>query len=191
MPSTLMTWIQTVRPKAVDCPLNWGSSKMSRAQSVVLFAAVLALGASGIAVSEEPEPTPQEVAGHLLDEWAEVLVPVTLIARDRRVASEAGDTADTARLESEMNRGLQRVEEFAAQARKRLLRMRETPEAKATLAAGDAWTEWAYELRTNPPAGDFDRARQMADLGAKAIRLFQDAYRAIDREIPTLFRTKP
>lgn len=81
------------------------------------------------------------------------------------------------------------MEEFGPEAREKLGVGGEQSELESTVVdAGDAWTEWANTLLTQPPAGDADQAKAISDLAAEAIRLHGEAYQAADQPIPPLFR---
>jgi hypothetical protein len=135
-----------------------------------------------------PEPDPNSDGLAALRSMEDPLLATLITARDRREADEAGDVAKAVRLEARMNRQLKTVMKFGREARKRLIDIRSTPQAKAVTAAADGWTEWAYELRTNPPAGDFDQARHISDLAVDALAATQDAYEAVGTQPPPAFR---
>jgi hypothetical protein len=132
----------------------------------------------------------QAVGKALLDRWSAQLVSDLLVQRDRARASQAGNDAKAARLESTARRQLSRIQKFGAQARAAFLSHLATPEARTLRTDGDAWTKWAYTLLTEPPAGDFAKAQKIADLAAKAVRAHQVAYQAVGAEAPAAFQTR-
>jgi hypothetical protein len=148
---------------------------------------------------EEATTTPEQattdtspgVAGaELLDAWSARVLPALVTAQDRGRAFEAGQTDKAARLERRFNRQLEDVQRFGREAPVALADHAGTEEAEAVSAAGEAWTEWAYETRTNPPAGDFTQAQKIADLGALAVRRHQEAYEAVGAEPPAAFQSR-
>lgn len=173
-------------------------------RSIVYLLAAAALigagcGGSGSAESSRPDqqaeantPADFDAAAEgkkLLDSWSEKLVPNLLAQRDRAQAFEAGDTEKVERLEEQVNRHLSEIRRFGSEGRKTYVDHPNSPEAQAVRDAGDAWTEWANRLITDPPAGDFDAAREVADLATKALKQHRDAYKAVGAEIPPEFQT--
>jgi hypothetical protein len=129
------------------------------------------------------EPVAQARAEHLLtllDFWNQELMPYILLQRSRQHALEIGDLANAARLERRLDPGLARVQRLWEDAADDpLLRAHDSVEARALAAARDAWAEWAAAvLRRRPPP-----AAKIAVLEAKAVRLDQTAYTAIDASL--------
>lgn len=144
----------------------------------------------GDSSTDATAPPAEQRAGDLLDEWSDKVIPALLTFRARQQAAEQGDVAKAARLERKALRRLRPAEKFGRDARKEFIDDdRQDPVVKATTDAGDAWTEWAHTIRTEPPAGDFSQAQKIADLGADAIAAHRRAYRAAGREIPPAFQT--
>jgi hypothetical protein len=146
--------------------------------------------ASTSASTTEAPTDARAAAREVLHGMEDPLLSTVLTARDRAQASDAGDTEKAARLERSLNRKLKRVQGFGRDARERLINVLDTPEAKATTKAADAWTHWAFELRSHPPANNFKQAQHIADLATVAIRDYQAAYRAIGEQAPPAFRSR-
>jgi hypothetical protein len=145
-------------------------------------------GPQGLAsyVSEVAESDGQEVtARRLLDSWAVVLVANLRLQQASSKAVDAGHMERATMLERRALRGLPPIEKFGRDARTALI---DSDSSGSVTRAGDAWSEWAYVLRTDPPRGDFDKARHIAGLGVKAVRLQREAYRAIGAPIPAAFQ---
>ncbi len=166
---------------------RWGATV-----AVVLMALA---GCGEDSSSSSAPPKPQQEAGQaeagrrLLDSWSKQLVPAIVLQRDRARAFEAGDAAKAAALERRSLRALRGVEKFGRDARKAFIDDPTQPEAKAVTRAGDAWTEFAYTIRTDPARGDFRKARRIADLAQKAFALHQRAYKAVGAPVPPEFQT--
>ncbi len=129
-------------------------------------------------------------AANVLDSWSAVILPALVTAQARAGALQKGETDKAARLERKFYRQLKTVQRFRRDARERLGAESGTREAKAVGAAGDAWSEWAREIRTHPPAGDVSQAQKITDLGRTAVRRHQAAYEAVGRQPPPAFQRK-
>jgi hypothetical protein len=183
-----------------------GKAVSCAARVLVALAAVAATGLAGCGTDARPStssgnspPAAQssdssgdETAAEkrLLNAWTSYLVPTLLIAKERRDADQQGDTAGAADAERRLNSRLKTIQGWGRDARKGVLNWRNTDPAKAVIADGDGWSEWAYELLQNPPRGDFKQARHIADLGSEAIARHQRAYRAVGLDIPPEFRSQ-
>lgn len=124
----------------------------------------------------------------VLGKWDAVLIPAVLANRDRAVAAEKGDMARAARLDRRFQRYLKRARKFGSRTRAAFVDEPDSRIKGRVTAAADAWTEWANELLTAPPAGDFDQARHIADLAAVAVAKTRRAYRAVGEPIPAAWR---
>jgi hypothetical protein len=130
-----------------------------------------------------------EAALRLLDGWSDDLTSALVLLRDQSEAYRAGRPRRGARLERRARRLLEPVQHYGRDARKAMLDYHAAI-ARKVVAAGDGWSEWAYTLLTDPPRGNFDKARHVADLGVVAIERHQAAYRAAGHEPPSAFRTR-
>jgi len=123
----------------------------------------------------------------LLEEWDRELVPTLVLLGERAQAADAGEVEKAAKLEQDAIVRLRRILRFGRQGRSAFIDDLDSAEAKAVRAAGDAWTEWARLTLTDPPAGDFTKARAIADLGAAAVSAHREAYRALGLPVPAEF----
>ena len=134
-------------------------------------------------------PSTQERAQEglrLLDVWSQRLVPDVLLEQARAQAVRAGDVAKANRLARQIGRGLLEIERFAPDAvDDPVLRNDNSVEGRAVRAAAAAWDDWASALLWRPRLQYVAWTRRIAALQARAIRLQQDAYTAVD----ALFRT--
>lgn len=122
----------------------------------------------------------------LLDVWSQRLVPDVLLQQARARAVCSGDVAKAARLARQIGRGLLEIERFAPDAvDDPVLRDDNSVEGRAVRATAAAWGDWASALLWRPHFQQVAWTRRIAALQARAIRLQQDAYTAVD----ALFRT--
>jgi hypothetical protein len=109
----------------------------------------------GIKRTERSDHAARAVA--VIDSWDEEIV-----AAGKALAS--GD-------QEALAAALAPIEEWGGEGREEFLVDDPSPVSRAVIAAGDAWAEWAYRLRTDPPGRDYEKARRQADLAMKAARL--------------------
>jgi hypothetical protein len=160
--------------------------------AVVLAAAGCGSSSTGTGSSAGGSATTsvKQRAGAVLDRWSNRLLRALLTLRARSQAVQRGDTAKAAALDRKAAREIRPIEEWGRDARETFIDDPRTPVVKTTIATGDAWTRWAYTIRTQPPAGDFGKAQKIADLSASAIALERRAYRLAGRPISAAFRTR-
>jgi hypothetical protein len=153
-------------------------------------------GGSGAGASaEQSTHTPNADAVNadavrLLESWRPKLVKVVMLQRDRAKAFEAGDFGKAARHERRVLRNLRPMEKWGRQARTTFIDAARSRVTRATIRAGDAWSEWAYTTRTDPPRGDFAKAQHIADLAAVGLRRSRQAYRSAGEPLPPEFQTR-
>jgi hypothetical protein len=161
-----------------------------RRLAVVCVALALLAGCGGSSPGSGATGKVNRDATVLLDTWRPQLVAAILAQGSRARAAQAGHKARAALLERQALTKLRPVEKFGRDARSRLLDSPRSATVLATIAAGDAWTEWAYTLRTAPPRGNFTQARHIADLAIEAVRRYDRAYRLLGRQPPPEFRVR-
>jgi hypothetical protein len=126
----------------------------------------------------------------LLDVWSQTVVPYISLQQARAQAAHTGDVARAARLARQLGPGLLAIERFAPDAAEDpILRNDNSIEGRAVRAAGAAWGDWASALLWRPSSPRTMWTRQLAALRARAIRLQQDAYSAVDASFRTAFHT--
>ena len=134
-------------------------------------------------------PSKQERAQEgltLLDVWSQRLVANILLQQARAQAVGAGDVAKAARLARHIRRGLIEIERFAPDAAEDpILRDDDSVAGRAVRAAAAAWGEWASALLWQPAFPHVVWTRWVAARRARALRLQQAAYTAVD----AVFRT--
>lgn len=136
----------------------------------ICTALLAAFAFAGCGADDGSASDQQQRAVALLAEWEGTLQPVFEDLRDRK--------------EADVRRALPAIERWGRDARKEFVGDQPGDVSRRVIAAGDAWTEWAYTLRTDPPRGDFNQARHIADLAANAIRATGDAYESAGVDLP-------
>lgn len=127
----------------------------------------------------------------LLDFWAQTLVPDILLQQSRAHSLRVGDVANAARLEHRIRRDLLQAEGFeAAATRDPALRNHNSVDARALRAAAAGWDDWVSALLGRATSQRHGRARHIAELEAKAVRLHQAAYAAVDASLKAALETR-
>jgi predicted transcriptional regulator len=117
----------------------------------------------------------------LLDFWAQRVLANITLEQSRAQALRVGDLATAAKLERRARPSLLQAERFPAMAaHDATLRNRNSIDVRALTAAGIAWAKWASALLRQAADVEPHRGRDLAELEAKAIRLHQAAYAAVD-----------
>lgn len=134
---------------------------------------------------------PEQASLDVLRGWEDELVVAVVLGTERARAHHAGNVRRTMRLDRRLNRILAHVRLYGRDARRQLDDVTDAKPARAAVRAGDAWTQWANELRKSPPGEDFDRTRHIAQLAARALRYMQRAYAATGTQPPPAFQGDP
>jgi hypothetical protein len=134
------------------------------------------------------ESTAQARAEHLLtllDFWNQQLTPYVLLQHSRAQALQINDVPSAARLERQLFAGLIRLQGlWTDAAREPMLREHDSADARALAATRVAWARWANAILRRRPAP----AARLASLEAKAVRLDQEAYAAIEASLLTALK---
>jgi hypothetical protein len=119
----------------------------------------------------------------LLDVWTQTLVPTILLQQSRAHALRVGNLSRAARLGPRIERGLVQAEGFESAAQNPKLRDDNAAALRALRAAGAAWAAWASALLGQSASVRGNGAAHTAQLEARAIRLHQAAYDAVDASL--------
>ena len=121
----------------------------------------------------------------------QTLVPDILLQQSRAHSLRVGDVANAARLEHRIRRDLLQAEGFeAAATRDPALRNHNSVDARALRAAAAGWDDWVSALLGRATSQRHGRARHIAELEAKAVRLHQAAYAAVDASLKAALETR-
>jgi hypothetical protein len=119
----------------------------------------------------------------LLDSWTQTLVPTILLQQSRAHALRVGNLSKAARLRPRIERGLVQAEGFESAAQDPTLRNDNAADLRALRAAGAAWAAWASACLGRSASVRGDGAAHTAQLEARAIRLHEAAYDAVDASL--------
>lgn len=151
-------------------------------------------GGSGASPASDEAALDAEAAG-LLNSWVKQMVPPLLLLKKRADAQARGDIGVALKAERAMLRGLAVVEGFGRDGRKAFVDEftdgDPPPVVAATVDAGDGLSRWAHEIRTAPGPINYRAAQRIADLGAEAMGLLQEAYEEAGVPIPPALRDVP
>ena len=127
----------------------------------------------------------ETIAADLFDRWRPQIEKALLASRERSNLYLSGSVEESIRVGQRAKRLFRPMLSFGREARKAFLGSDpNSPLVKATVAAGDAWAIYALRVsQTLPEGGTFEQGRQLADLGAKAIRIQQTADAALSRKV--------
>jgi hypothetical protein len=126
----------------------------------------------------------------LLDVWSQLLVPTVLLQHAQAHALRIGDVGSATLLEGKIRHGLLQVEGFEEAAHDGALRNPRSSDVRAIRAAAAAWHDWASALLWQQSFLTPSQRRHVAELEAKAMRLHQAAYAAIDASFRVAVATR-
>jgi hypothetical protein len=147
--------------------------------AAVMLALLASLLLLAVGCSDAKTDPQADAALAMLNRWVEKVNDVEKVLADRVAAERRGDAEAVAQLEGEALAAMRPLEGFGKDARALFVDDFDTPVARVVVKAGDAFMEWAYVFRTDPPRGNLVKARRLADLATAARAAHRDALRAL------------
>lgn len=159
---------------------------------ILITIALSALGlATGCGSQASAGSATQEQVGEMLDVWTAKWVALNSLLGEVRQADQLG--TKTASDDRRVYRSLAPLKRAGSQART-LLRHNNDDWKTSVVDAGDALTFWAvdfYKLKKPHSQAELRRqSRELASEAADAAAKLEDAYAALDRELPAAARTE-
>lgn len=128
-------------------------------------------------------------AGGLLRRWDVRIEAVFDVLKRRRDALKHDDPVKQATATVDLPRRLKPLLKFGTQGRGAFLDDEPSAVTRAVVAAGDAWSRWAFViLDRRGSVIDWGNAQRIADLAAVALRRHRAAYRAARIPVPPIYR---